>query len=374
MSALIELPELEVESFAGLGGAAFGIEAATQRPVALALNHSQHAIAQHWVLHPRTHHLLQDVWKVDPRHVCAGRRVGLFWASPDCTHFSRAKGGKPVSRKVRGLAWAVVRWAKTVRPRIMIVENVEEFTTWGPLLEDDTPDPARRCMYFRRWVRQLERLGYTVEWKSVAAHDYGAPTTRSRLFVIARCDGRPIVWPLPSHGPGRASPHRPMSEVIDWSLPMLSVYDRLAPKTIARIDRGIDQFVTGLGGPTFVHRVDGHPVAAFIAQHNGGQTGKPLTVPLPTITTRDRHALVTVGVVKSDAGPVHLEGQRWAVGEVGHRMLAPVELAGAMGFPSGIELIGTKEKQSAGIGNAVSPRIAVALVAANYQPDQASAS
>lgn len=355
------LPEIMIDIFAGGSGEATGIRMATGRSPDVAINHSPEALAIHNANHPNSLQLCADVWKVDPRSVAAGRRVGLLWASPDCTFFSRAKSGKPLDKRARELAWGVTLWAKRKHPRVMIIENVPEFVDWCPLRKSDgRPIPERRGESFRRWVRELEREGYKVEWRVLSAHEYGASTTRRRFFAVARLDADP-VWPDPD-----SSRSRPMSELIDWTQPMLSVYDRLAPKTIARIDKGIQVFVLQLQGPDFVRETETGLEAAFIVQHNLGQVGKPLTGMLPSITTRDSHGLVTVEMAPGH-GPIQCKGKRYKVGEVRHRMLVPRELADAMGFPRDHVLVGNKGQQSAAIGDAVSPVVAEALVRANYR-------
>lgn len=221
-----------VDSFAGGGGASTGIELATGRVADIAINHDPDAILMHKTNHPHTVHYQASVWDVDPLEVTGGSPVGLLWASPDCKHFSKAKGGKPVDKRIRGLAWIVLRWAGTVRPRVIILENVEEFQTWGPVRRGH-PVKAKTGQTFRRFIDQLEGLGYAVEWRELVAADYGAPTTRKRFFLIARCDGRPIVWPEPTHAPagsrevleGRKKPWRSAAEIIDWSLPCPSIFD-----------------------------------------------------------------------------------------------------------------------------------------------------
>jgi len=190
--------ELIVDSFAGGGGASTGIEMALGRSPDFAINHDPEALALHRANHPDTVHLSKNIYKVDPLDVVGKRKVGLLWASPDCKHFSKAKGGKPVKREIRDLAWTVVLWAERVKPRVIILENVEEFQTWGPLVETDRghmPDPERRGETFNLWIAALRKQGYKVEWRELRACDYGAPTTRKRLFLIARCDGRRITWP-----------------------------------------------------------------------------------------------------------------------------------------------------------------------------------
>lgn len=196
--------EIIVDNFAGGGGASMGIEMALGRSPDIAINHDPEALAMHAANHPHTQHYCESVWDVSPKKACAGRPVGLAWFSPDCKHFSKAKGGKPVDKKIRGLAWVVCRWAAAVQPRIIVVENVEEFQTWGPLTPEGKPCPARKGITFFRWVRRLRQLGYAVEWRELKACDFGAPTIRKRLFVVARRDGQPIAWPTPTHGPGRA--------------------------------------------------------------------------------------------------------------------------------------------------------------------------
>ena len=217
--------ELVIDSFAGGGGASLGIEAAIGRPVDYAINHDPEAVAMHIANHPETIHFTQDIWAVKPHEVTKGRPVALFWASPDCKHFSKAKGGKPVEKGIRDLAWVVVEWARAVRPRVIMLENVEEFRTWGPLGDDNLPIRDRKGETFNEWVSQLRALGYEVEWRELRACDYGAPTIRKRLFVIARCDGERIRWPLPTHGKGLGLlPYRTAAECIDWSIPCPSIF------------------------------------------------------------------------------------------------------------------------------------------------------
>lgn len=227
-----EVHEIVVDNFAGGGGASTGIEIAIGRSVDIAINHDPAAIAMHRANHPKTEHYTEDVWKVDPVEACAGRPVALAWFSPDCKHHSKAKGGKPVSKKIRGLAWVAVKWAKAVKPRVIMLENVEEFQDWGRLDEKNRPDPRYKGETFRRFVGQLEKLGYHVEYRLLRACDYGAPTIRKRFFLIARCDGQKIVWPEPTHAApdsievrmGRKKPWVPVSEVLDFSLPCPSIF------------------------------------------------------------------------------------------------------------------------------------------------------
>ncbi|MEK3718928.1 DNA cytosine methyltransferase [Paenibacillus sp. FSL R7-0333] len=358
--------EIIVDNFAGGGGASTGIELATGRSVDIAINHDPAAIAMHRANHPETEHHCESVWDVDPREIAAGRPVGLVWLSPDCKHFSKAKGGKPVEKGIRGLAWVAVRWAATVRPRVIMLENVEEFKTWGPIIpmldrgtgrmlkripaevegEGDQvgpaaigeivpidrriymPDPKRKGRTFNHFVESLRGHGYEVEWRELRACDYGAPTIRKRLFLVARCDGRPIVWPDPTHGApdspevfaGKRQPWRTAAEIIDWSIPCPSIFDRkkpLAENTERRIARGLQKFVIDNKKP-FVIRykysnepestdkplstittVNSHYVCTpYIARI--GQTGfggdrlqYELNDPLTTVTTKAEHLLVT---------------------------------------------------------------------------------
>ena len=268
------LDEIIVDNFAGGGGASTGIELATGRPVTIAINHDPAAILMHKTNHPYTEHLQASVWDVNPEEVCAGRPVGLAWFSPDCKHFSKAKGAALVDRNIRGLAWIVLRWAGTVKPRVIILENVEEFQTWGPVRKGK-PVKKEAGRTFQKWLGQLKDLGYTVEFQILIAADYGAPTSRKRFVLIARCDGRPIVWPERTHAPadsaevksGKYKPWRSAAEIIDWSLPCPSVFATkteiqerygvkavrpLADNTMRRVIRGIDKFTIKSGKPFIV--------------------------------------------------------------------------------------------------------------------------
>lgn len=321
-------PELIVDSFAGGGGASTGIEMALGRSPDYAINHDPAALALHARNHPATVHLSRNVWQVDPLEVVGRRPVGLAWFSPDCKHFSKAKGGKPVSRGVRDLAWVVVLWARRVRPRVIMLENVEEFRDWGPLGADGRPCGERRGQTFARWVAELRRLGYRVEHRELRACDYGAPTIRKRLFVIARRDGRPIVWPAPTHGApgdpevisGRLKPWRTAAEIIDWSLPCPSIFDTaeeimakhglravrpLAENTLRRIARGVTRYVLESPRPFIVSVAHGD---------SGGRRHYPLAEPLGAQTATGRsHALVTPfvtyaqqgGAVRAAEAPLH---------------------------------------------------------------------
>lgn len=312
--------EIIVDSFAGGGGASTGIKMATGRSPDIAINHDQEAISMHTANHPETKHYCEDIWQVDPREATNGRPVGMAWFSPDCTHFSLARGGKPVEKSIRGLAWVTLRWAATVRPRVVFLENVKEFQTWGPLLKNGLPDPKRKGLTFKTFVNALRRQGYQVDYRVLKASDYGAPTRRERFFLIARCDGRPIVWPQPTHGDpenegaktGRLKAWRTAAEIIDWSLPCPSIFERkkpLAENTLRRIALGIKKFLMESSKP-FIAPVDikgvrdhSQMVIAFLSQYytetcQGEVRGQSLRDPIYTIPTANRFALVTSHIVK----------------------------------------------------------------------------
>lgn len=301
-------PELIVDNFAGGGGASTGIERALGRSPDVAINHDPEALAMHQANHPATRHYATDVFEIDPWVVCRNRPIGMAWFSPDCTHHSKARGGKPIreaGKKSRSLAWVVVRWASLplhLRPRVILLENVEEFREWGPLV-DGRPCPARKGKTFRRWVRALERRGYQVEHRELRACDYGAPTIRKRLFVIARCDGKRIVWPKPTHGhsespevqAGRLLPWRTAAEIIDWSLPCPSIFltpeearaagcrRPLKPNTLKRIARGLKRYVLD------------NPQPLIVCGNHGGDwfRGRSINDPMATVTaSRDAVGIV----------------------------------------------------------------------------------
>nr|WP_319250474.1 DNA cytosine methyltransferase [uncultured Celeribacter sp.] len=325
-----------IDSFAGGGGASTGIEIALGRSPDVAINHNPDALALHEANHPETLHLINSVYAVSPDDVCAGREVGLAWFSPDCKHFSKAKGGKPVAKNIRDLAWVVVHWAERVKPRVIILENVEEFQDWCPLDENNYPDKTRKGETFRAWVKALKKLGYKIEWKELRACDYGAPTIRKRLFVVARCDGLPIVWPKPTHAPtpellrdGFGDPHDPKyqpkpyrtaAECIDWSIPCPSIFDTsaqikekfglranrpLADNTLSRVARGMKRYVLDAERPFIVNLTHGartediaEPfktitganrgekavIAPSLTRFNSGATGQDMREPMSTIT------------------------------------------------------------------------------------------
>lgn len=287
--------ELVVDNFAGGGGASTGMEWALGRSPDIAVNHDPEAIAMHAANHPQTRHLQESVWRVNPRKVTGGKPVALAWFSPDCKHFSRAKGGKPVARAIRGLAWVVVKWALAVRPRVILLENVPEFRDWGPLV-NDRPCPERRGQTFARWKRMLEGAGYVVETRELVACDYGTPTSRKRLFVVARCDGHPIVWPKPSHGPRPAAPVRTAAECIDWSDLGVSIFERSKPlveATLRRIARGMFRYVINAAEPFIV------PVT-----HPGDARVYSTREPMRTVTGahRGEFALVVPTLIQTGYG------------------------------------------------------------------------
>lgn len=296
--------ELIVDNFAGGGGASTGIELATGYSVDIAINHDPEAIRMHKANHPNAMHYCENVWAVDPIKACKGHPVGLAWFSPDCKHFSKAKGGKPKDKNIRGLAWVACRWAGLVRPRVIMLENVEEFKTWGPLNRRHHPIKAKQGKTFEKFVQQLTDMGYVVEFKELIAADYGAPTMRKRFFMIARCDGKPIVWPKPTHAPadsekvkkGLLKPYVGAYTQLDFSLPCPSIFDTseeikekygiravrpLAQKTMDRIARGLKKFVIDNPEP-------------FIIQCNHGGERRPNDIrePMPTITGKNGYGIV----------------------------------------------------------------------------------
>lgn len=298
--------EIIVDNFAGGGGASSGIELALGRIVNAAINHDPAAILMHKTNHPYTEHYQASVWDIDPKEVCRGRPVALAWFSPDCKHFSKAKGAALVDKHIRGLAWITLRWAGTVRPRVIILENVEEFQTWGPVRKGK-PVKKLAGTTFRKFIAQLRDLKYRVEWKELVAADYGAPTTRKRFVLIARCDGRPICWPEPTHAPrdseavksGKLLPWRSAAEIIDWSLPCPSIFDTkaeikekyglsavrpLASNTMRRIIRGVDKFTIRSGEPFIVPSGYGERAGQAPRVHDSKE-------PLPTAVGKGKHAV-----------------------------------------------------------------------------------
>jgi DNA (cytosine-5)-methyltransferase 1 len=413
--------EIIIDSFAGGGGASVGIEAALGRSPDVAIDHDARALAMHEANHPDTLHLCKSVWDVTPHEVAQGRPVGLLWASPDCTHFSKARGGKPASQGIRDLAWVVTDYAEQVRPRVIVLENVQEFLTWGPLGEDHRPVKAQQGETYNLWLSRLRSLGYRVESRILRACDYGAPTIRKRLFVIARCDGRPIVWPEPTHadpalGTGLL-PWRTAADVIDWSIPCPLIFERrrpLAENTLKRIFRGLQRFVIDNPEPFIV--------TYYGPRRDGEFRGCGMAEPIPTQTAENRHALVVPTLVntanskttgrgpntwkaesplrtitsspgfavvaahlakhyggvtdpittKDRVGLVTVHGEPYRITDIGLRMLSPRELFRAQGFPDSyiidLEANGrplSKADQVRMCGNSVCPPVAAALVEAN---------
>ena len=372
------LYELIVDNFAGGGGASTGIELATGRPVDIAINHDPDAIAMHKANHPTSKHYCEDVWQVDPVEACEGHPVALAWFSPDCTHFSRAKGGKPVDKNIRGLAWVAIRWAYTVRPRCIMLENVPEIQTWGPLGEDNKPIKERSGETFMGFILALtdgipkyhpafnemcsalnispsshiadtisRGLGYKVECRVLKSCDYGAPTTRKRFYLIARCDGQPIVWPEPTHAPkgseavkqGKKLPYHTAAECIDWNIPAQSIFERekpLAENTLRRIARGIQKFVIENPEPFIIpigygERMGQAPrlnsvdkplgtvvtsgkhylVTPTIMCNNANNVGANVESPVPTVTTGNRNYLVSPTLIQyhDEQGKDEVRGQ-----------------------------------------------------------------
>lgn len=350
--------EIIVDNFAGGGGASTGIELAAGRPVTIAINHDPDAILLHKTNHPYTQHYQEDVWSVDPRAVCGGRKVGLAWFSPDCKHFSKAKGAALVDRKIRGLAWIVLKWAALVRPRVIMLENVEEFQTWGPVRKGK-PVKKKAGQTFRKWKSQLAGLGYQIDHRELVMADYGAPTTRKRFCLIARCDGKPIVWPERTHAPrdseevkrGMLKPWHSAAEVIDWSIPAYSIFDSkkeikrkygvnavrpLADNTMRRVIRGVDKFTIRSGRPFLVpigygerkgqaprvHDLD-DPLPTVVStakqslcapvlcqvNHAGGDRSQNVQDTLPTITAKHGY-----GVSESILAPITLTNTGASVG------------------------------------------------------------
>lgn len=312
--------EIVVDCFAGGGGASTGIKRGCGRAPHIAINHDKAAVAMHKANHPEreTRHYCENIFDVNPEEITEGRPIGLAWFSPDCTDHSKAKGSRPRSKKLRALAWIVIRWAARKRPRIIMLENVEEFVDWGPL-KGNQRDPRRKGQTFQQWVAKLVELGYVVEWRNLVASDYGSPTTRKRLFVIARCDGEPIVWPDPTHGSPktiakqlrkngvcRLQTWRTAAEIIDWTIPCpsifctkaeakaegLTVQRPLREKTLRRIAEGIRRYVIETAEP-FIVRVD------HGGEHFRGQSaGRPLS----TITQRHGFGVVTPFVAALQQG------------------------------------------------------------------------
>lgn len=501
--------ELIIDNFAGGGGTSTGLEQAFNRPVDVAINHDPKALAMHRINHPSTKHYCESVWDVDPIEVTGNQPVGLVWLSPDCKHFSKAKGGKPVEKRIRGLAWVALRWAAKTRPRVIMLENVEEFKTWGDLAVDGKPCPKNKGRTFKSFVNALKRQGYQVDYRELRACDYGSPTIRKRFFLIARRDGLKIQWPQPTHGhpdsiqvqKGNLKPWRTAAECIDWSIEAPSIFTRnrpLATATMERIAAGIKKFVLDVQDPFVVNGIApvltecanasnkrsmpiDEPLRTICAQTKGGHhaliapslvvntsnhPGNHVSKPLHTITTGGHHGLVSAFLAKNYTGvigssaqePVHtitakdhnslvishlskmknncigqdlnepihtmttvnqfaevrafltafygnekdgnsvneplrtiptrdrfglvtVGQQQYQIADIGFRMLQPVELFKAQGFPDsyifekglderGNEIKLTKTEQTRMVGNSVCPQLARALVEANFSHEK----
>lgn len=499
--------ELIIDNFAGGGGTSTGLEQAFKRPVDVAINHDPKALAMHRINHPETVHHCESVWDIDPIQATGNQPVGLVWLSPDCKHFSKAKGGKPVEKKIRGLAWVALRWAAKTRPRVIMLENVEEFKTWGDLGADGKPCPKNKGRTFNSFVNALKRQGYVVDWRELRACDYGSPTIRKRFFLIARRDGLAIQWPEPTHGnpdshqvqKGKLKPWRTAAECIDWSIECPSIFTRkrpLAAATMDRIAKGIDRYVIKSAKPFIVkanHTAEyykcfrgqslddplqtvtsspgfslvapvltecanasnprsmpadeplrticaqvkgGHHalISAHLAKNYTGVVGSDIDEPVHTITAKDHnslvvshlskmknncvgqsvdtpiHAMTTVNQfaevrafltafygnekdgnsvneplrtipTKDRFGLVSIAGKDYQITDIGFRMLQPVELFKAQGFPEsyifdrgicekGLEIKLTKTEQTRMVGNSVCPQLARALVEANFKHEK----
>lgn len=374
--------EIIVDNFAGGGGASTGIELATGRPVTIAINHDPDAILMHLTNHPYTEHYQASVWDIDPVEVCKGRPVGLAWFSPDCKHFSKAKGKALRDRNIRGLAWIVLRWAGTVRPRIIMLENVEEFQTWCPVRKGK-PVKAKTGETFRKWKKQLSDLGYAIEHRELVAADYGAPTSRKRFVLIARCDGEAIVWPERTHAPadsqdvktGKRKPWIPAASIIDWSLPCPSIFDTkeaikakhgltavrpLAENTLRRIIRGIDKYTIKSGKPFIVQQkfqnqaqsidnplvtitdVGSHELCSpTLIQYHTEQTEAARTscldIPLPTVDASNRHALATANLVEyyGNGMPISIDDPMHTITSVDREAIVMAHIAEFKGADKG---------------------------------------
>jgi DNA (cytosine-5)-methyltransferase 1 len=333
--------ELIIDNFAGGGGTSTGLEMAFGRPVDIAINHNPEALAMHALNHPHTQHLCESVWEVDPIAVTKNQPVGLVWLSPDCKHFSKAKGGTPVEKHIRGLAWVGMRWAAKCKPRMLMLENVEEFQDWGPLIVDAEgkarPDPARKGQTFKSFVRQLRGLGYAVDWTELRACDHDTPTIRKRLFLVARRDGLPIVFPEPTHAEptdrrvlaGKLAPQRTAAECIDFDLPAESVFGRKRPlvtNTMRRVAKGLYRHVLASANP-FIVDVQPQGIAApVVATMRGTHESQ-----LGGHSMRDPLGTVTAGGIHHGVAMAHIT--KFNTGSVGSAMDAPLPTVTAGGTP-----------------------------------------
>jgi DNA (cytosine-5)-methyltransferase 1 len=402
--------------FAGFGGLAQAVREVLGCPPHVNANHAEIAVQVHDLNFPEGLALHCDVRDIDPLRDIPAGEIEAAWFSPDCRHFSDAKNAKPLDKGIRGLAWVALRVAAKRRPGVIFLENVPGFLKWGPLNRSHRPIKKKKGVTFARFVSQLRGLGYVVEWRVLDAADFGTPSFRERLVIIARCDGKPIGWPTPTHGPGRRRPYVAAETCIEWDRPVRSIFDREklpAPKSQERIAVGIKRFVlsrpplirNGLAWAGFVRGYGERPgqetrtldlagplhtivaggvkdglIAVWLIKHYTGVFGVPLTEPMGTITARDHHALGAVYLtrarqerteawLRSMLGDIDLtvrhDGETWRIADVGTRMLAPTELLRGMGFPEDFQLVGTQQQQTAGIGNAVPIPLGVAVLRAN---------
>ena len=429
--------ELIVDNFAGGGGTSVGIQMATGIGPDIAVNHSHEAIRIHMANHPETKHYCEDIWQVNPVAVCSGLAkthqvcgvasrqqaggypVALAWFSPACTHFSRARGRKPKEKAIRGLPWSACRWAAFTRPRVIILENVVEFQSWGPLGRKGRQVRKKRGVTFKKFVSQLQDLGYQVEYQELVAADFGTPTMRRRFFLIARRDGKPIAWPEPTHGPvgskgvmeGKLQPYVGAYTKINFSIPCPSIFDTsdtilkkygirtvrpLVPRTVHRILEGVRKFIINNPAPFFIPCKDNEEGinAAFIVQQQGKSIGTDIRMPLNTITAGGMgHVYLAVAHLQpagkdednADVGygiyqacmelftdSMIVQGKLWRITDIGLRILTPKELYGCQGFPKDYEIerdatgkTCPKGEQTKLCGNAVCPPVAAALIQAN---------
>jgi DNA (cytosine-5)-methyltransferase 1 len=340
-------PILAADLFCGAGGTSTGLLDACREigrdADLLAVNHWDKAIESHSANHPDVRHLCESLDNLDPRKVVPGGYLDLLWASPECTHHSNARGGKPCSDQSRATPWHVLRWCEALRVENVIIENVREFQNWGPLGNDGRPLKSKRGQTFQAFLAALGSLNYTVEHRVLVAANYGDPTTRQRLFIIARRGRKRIDWPQPTHRSaselsnlfGAAKPWRTAREIIDWDRKGKSIFSRkkpLSPNTMRRIVAGLRKF----GGE------------AFLTKYYGSGVCQSVDRPIDTITSRDRYGLVEPK--QSDARL-----------DILFRMLEPGELAQGQGFPKGYKFAGNREAQVKQIGNAVPCGVAKAL-------------
>jgi len=410
--------ELIVDNFAGGGGTSTGLERAFGRPIDIAINHDPKALAMHRVNHPLTKHYCESVWDVDPVEITGNQPVGLVWLSPDCKHHSKAKGGKPLNKNIRGLAWIALRWAAKVRPRVIMLENVTEFAEWGDLDKDGRPCPKRKGRTFNCFVNALKYQGYSVEYKELKACDFGSPTIRNRFFLIARRDGLPIVWPKETHG-------NPNTSLVKKGRLLFKRKKALAPATLERIVRGIlkyivhnpEPYIVDAAAPILTECANGssrrsmpidEPLRTITAETKGGThslyvchlskmkngcTGQELNEPMHTLTTVNQFAEVRALLTRfteglnfknelfEKFGIIEINGERYCIEDIGFRMLQPFELYKAQGFPhdyifsyghdeNNQQLKLTKQDQYRMVGNSVPPDLSYALVLANFTHEQ----